>query len=180
MNKLIVVDIQPAYSKYFPTLDLKEFVKLVKKQDEVLYLYNGTNTGLSEDSEESIKDWLYDLGIRTQDHITFYDKGYAFFRGWMDYGIDDWTIIDVAKLMMDKKIYDSRDLESSDLEPIISLDDIPQHDPLFIPDLADLNSICKFNHSLICGGGRNECLKEIELLLGSLDISTQKVERLIY
>jgi len=48
-NKLIVVDIQPAYEKYFKYFKSKFLQDLVEFKGKVLYFYNGPDMGYNDD-----------------------------------------------------------------------------------------------------------------------------------
>lgn len=175
---IINVDIQPEYSDYI-SFNINNWVKFLNKSNNnnlIIFLYNGSDT-LGMISEHDYKYWLYEIGVSENvvDNAIFYDKGYAFFRYCMDEGIEEVQIINLIKFMNDNNIFDSRDLDETMWDSFISQygnEDIRElmeysDDVLSIPDLMDF--IKKYNNIILTGGGINECLKEVELALLSLN-----------
>ena len=130
-------------------------------------------------SESSYIDWLLELGV--EEHVindaTFYDKGYAFFRYCMDSSISENNIVDLVKFMIKHDITDSRDI-NGDMwnnymeETNHSQEDVRElmeeaDDMIYIPELMDF--LKNFNNIVLCGGGINECLKEVEIALLALN-----------
>ncbi|MCK9458417.1 MAG: hypothetical protein M0R80_02090 [Proteobacteria bacterium] len=192
-NNTIIVDVQPMYAQHmnFGIKNFAEFLKQTLKNRKVIYFFNGDSIG-SNDNKEEISNWLAesarentpypeddDEEIYWQDHedtyslfhnrCLWYDKGYGFFRSWMDHGVSDATIIKTIRYMIMKRINDSRDLGEEELQLITNGEDIPLHDPLFIPSIP-LNILKQFSGAFLCGGGKNECLKEVTLLMNALNI----------
>jgi hypothetical protein len=180
---LIIVDIQPTY-KSFLTFKLSHFIDFLKESNykTYLYLYNGPEMGFENENE--IKQWLiescdYDEMEEVEDKLEtfdFYEKGYTFFRNSMDRGDSEEDTIKLIKLMLKKKIYDSRDLEESDWEDL-GIEDLGR-DNLYIPDVLD--ELKKYNNIDICGGGKNQCLKEVEICLDVLNKPYNQIKKFIY
>jgi len=114
---VIVVDIQPMY-KNAMKFDIGEFGNFLLEQKDILYFYNGPDT-VGDDKKSDIIEWLYEHSdyndllyekLTSRDTI-WYDKGYAFFRGWMDQGADSGFIKKAIRFMLSKKVNDSRDIE---------------------------------------------------------------------
>jgi hypothetical protein len=179
MKNLIVVDIQPEYENYINKQNssfIEDFVDYVNGTSKnVVFLYNGYDTlGMVE--EHDYQDWLIDKGVDESviENATFYDKGYAFFRYCMDFGGDENDIASLVKMMYEKGVNDSRDLDddfwidyinengSSKLQTLLQNAD----DCISIPDLMDF--IKDYENITLCGGGINECLKEVEISLKAL------------
>lgn len=130
-------------------------------------------------SENEYQMWLLKLGIDENviNFSTFYDKGYAFFRYCMNSGIDDDNIVELVKFMMRHEITDSRDInkemwdlymeetgrDESDVRDLLE----ESGDMIDIPEL--MNFLTRYNNIVLTGGGINECLKEVEIALMSLD-----------
>jgi hypothetical protein len=177
-NKNIInVDIQPEYDDGFGHF-LSKWVKFINKSSKtnnIVFLYNGNYSGTVDISEDEYKDWLVDCGIKERviESAMFYDKGYAFFRTCMDEGIDDQSIIDLIKYMIDHDIKDSRDIDSDMWDDFMeetdhTLDDVrellePAEDMINIPELMDF--LKKYRDIVLTGGGINACLKEVEIAL---------------
>lgn len=165
-RELVVVDVQPAYKKYI-SFNVEKFLNEIKEKDysKILYLFNGPDFGF--ESEKDIKDWLFetvdydDDMCEFIDTFKFYEKNYGFYRDLMDSDYDYGDIVKLIKYMSDKNINDSRDIEEDDWKKL-KIDNI-EPNTIYIPDV--LNILKNYNNIDLCGGGRNECLKEIEICL---------------
>lgn len=198
-NNTIVVDIQPEYASNigFKIPEFAEFLKqMLSKRRKVLYFYNGETIG-SRDTDQEIKNWLISsiLGhdyYREEyededdqywelkelfDDIYFYDKGYGFFRSWMDYGIDDADIIKVIRAMIMQRTHDTREMPEEFLDQLV--DDRPLHDPIYLPHI-DLMQLRSFNNAFLCGGGQSECLKEVQLLMNAMNIKYRVISKFTF
>jgi len=177
----ISVDIQPEYENYI-TFNLDSFIMFLNKNIDVMnsltFLYNGKDT-LGMLSEPAYRDWLFENGLQEEvlDSAKFYDKGYAFFRYCMDEGIEEEETVNLVKYMIQNNINDSRDIneemwngfmqqygyDSSTVRDLLE----SAADMINIPDLMDY--LQRFGGKLvICGGGINECFKEVEIALTAL------------
>lgn len=178
-TNLIVVDIQPEYQQAFD-FNIHDFINSLNTNyhnlNSLTFLYNGADT-LGMISENDFINWLYELGLEEDviNNARFYDKGYAFFRYCMDEGIDDDNIVDLVKYMQAKDISDSREIdwqdfmqhyniEESEVKDLLEFSD----DAMSIPDLMDF-LLNYGGNILLCGGGINECFKEVEIALQALD-----------
>lgn len=177
---LISIDVQSEYENYFG-FDAYSFGNMINDSNESLssltFLFNGPDMGFS--SEEEYRWWLIEnCGI--DEEITaaayFYDKGYAFFRYCMDEGIDDDELVDLVKFMMRHNVNDSREIDKNmwtafmkeygynDIHDLLE----PAEDMINIPDLMEF--LQRYNGKMvICGGGINECLKEVEIALMAIN-----------
>ena len=123
----------------------------------------------------------YDFPEDKIDDITFIDKGYGFFRSWMDMDVDEDTTIEVIRYMLKNDMSDSRELEEDELEELTGdeYDADMGNDPLSILDIP-LTLLKRFNNSNIVGGAANECLAEVVLFLDALNIKYNTVRKFIY
>lgn len=184
-HKMIVVDIQPFYHKYHQYITPKLVEWINESSGDILWYHNGCNVGI-EDTVNEQKEYLLEHGMdedRLED-IEFEEKDYAFFRGWMDTGKDEDDIITVGKYMLKHHKGDSRDLEEEDYIDMGYSEEeadefIGHSDPLIIPDI-DLNRLKRYNGAYLCGGGRNECLEEIRLLMEMLGMRYKLLNKFIY
>ena len=175
---LVVVDIQPEYEQWCKHI-LPEFVDFLNENYESLnrltFLYNGNSIGMI--SEGEYQNWWLDNGL-SEDVIyssRFYDKGYAFFRYCMDEGIDDETIVNLIKYMIEKDVFDTRELDKEFWDEYVErygaahIRELLEFagDSMNIPDLMD--ELQNYNNIVLCGGGIDECLKEVEIALQVLD-----------
>lgn len=189
-HNLIVVDIQPAYSNSirFKNEFFSYLKNAVSKNKKIIYFYNGESLGF-DDNPDLIIQWLIEdeysddedmesLYSSLKRNIIWFDKGYGFFRAWMDEGVEDSVIIKVIRYMVSKRINDSRDIEEEVLEYLTG-GNYPQHDPLYMPDIS-LGTLKQFAGSYMCGGGENECLKEVRILMNAFNINYTLLSRFIY
>lgn len=191
-NKTIInVDIQPEYESGI-SFDIEEWLEFLNNNhdnNQIIFLYNGADT-LGMISENDYIQWLIENGADEDliDDSLFYDKGYAFFRYCIDNSIDDDTIVDFIKYMVENNINDSRDIDkemwndfmnktNNDYEDIRELLE-DSDDMINIPDLMDF--ISNYNNIILTGGGLDECLKEVELSLMSLDKNYQIYNQFTY
>ena len=175
-SNLISVDIQSEYQDGFG-FSPWDFGTMINGSYENLnsltFLFNGPDLGYG--SEDDYKWWLIEECEIEESVITgsrFYDKGYAFFRFCMDEGIDDDELVDFIKFMITHDINDSRDIDEEmwrqfmteygyqDIQDLLE----PAQDMINIPEVMDF--LRPYNGRLmLCGGGIDQCLKEVELAL---------------
>jgi hypothetical protein len=195
-RKLIVVDIQPLYEdaakQAFNIKDFGDFLNRSKK--DVLYFYNGPDTIGSKDTPENIIQWLIDYNPSLENFdwekvkFHWFDKGYSFFRDWIDAGVSDHGMRIALRYMYQKRLYDSREISAEEWEKVLpekdfyAIGDAIKEDGLSIwtPDISIGDLKDNWNNSLLCGGGINECLKEIQLLMNTFNIKYRLVEKFIY
>jgi hypothetical protein len=179
-NKNIInVDIQPEYDDGFVHF-LSKWVKFINKSSKannIVFLYNGNFSGF-EITEEEYKDWLVECGIKERviESAMFYDKGYAFFRTCMDEGIDEQSIVDLVRYMIDHDIVDSRDIDTDMWDDFMeetghNTEDVrdllePAQEMINIPEL--MNFLKRYRDIVLTGGGITACLKEVEIALMAL------------
>lgn len=189
---LLVVDIQPEYSNGFDYW-LPDFIEFINENyrnfNSITFYYNGAET-VGELDENGYKYWLSEneLDEDVLYYAKFYDKGYAFFRFCMDEGIDDENVSNLVRHMMDNNINDSREMDDDfwnefmtkygvggqETRELVEFSD----DCISIPDLMD--DLKTYNNILVCGGGENECLKEVYIALDALEKPYQTLNRYVY
>jgi hypothetical protein len=190
---LISVDIQPEYEKGF-TFNIYQFTKFINENidnmNSITLLYNGADT-LGMISEDDYKYWLLENGLKEDNLqiIKYLDKGYAFFRTCMDEGAEEDETVNLVKYMIQHNINDSRDIDEEmwngfmrqygyDTSVVRDLLE-PAQDCINIPDLMDY--LKKFSGKLvICGGGINECFKEVEIALKALNKNYNVLTKFTY
>jgi len=193
-KNLIVVDIQPLYEesiqRKFGISDFGDF--LGQSKNNILYFYNGPETIDSDDSPEVIIIWLIEhnpvLETFDWDRVEFYDKGYSFFRDWMDAGVSDAGMKKALRYMVMNRKYDSRDIPVEEWEKILPPNDFraigdsiaDEGLTIWTPDISIGDLKNNWNGSLLCGGGMNECLKEIQILMNIFNIRYKLVDNFIY
>lgn len=181
-QSLIIVDIQPSYKKAI-NFSIESFCEHLIEEDynKILYLYNGPDLGM-ENSDE-IMNFLIEDGldydeekVEQMPYMTFYEKGYAFYRDMMDSGYDYKDIVKLIKYMLSKNYNTSEDLEEDEWKTLKIEDPAPNR--IFIPDVLDM--LKKYNNIVLCGGGKNECLAEIEICLDVLDKPYTLLNKFVY
>lgn len=193
----IVVDVQP---EYCPMSDVCEkIISFVNKQTgPVLMFVNAEDSGLTSDTIDSIK--LYWEEIVTElsgdyedespvnwDRFEIVDKGYGYFRSWMDSGMDSRIIIATIRELYSQRKSDSRDLVfPDDVKEMTMIQSEIQDaieemgdDPLIV-NWISVGQLRKFNGAYIMGGGRDECLREVELLMNAFNIKYKRIDSLVY
>jgi len=193
-KSLIVVDVQPLYEDNIKKkFRLEEFGNfLLKAKQGVLYFYNGPDTIGSDDSQENIISWLCEQNELLYDYdwdsVQFYDKGYSFFRDWMDAGVSNNGMIKALRYMYLNRKHDSRDIKIDEWQAVLpekdfnaikeSLED--EGLTIWTPDISISDLKNNWNGSLLCGGSLNECLKEIQILMNAFNIKYKFVDKFIY
>ena len=188
---IINVDIQPEYKNYI-SFGLSKWIQFLNQNannNRIIFLYNGEDT-LGMVSEYDYKNFLLDLGLDEDvlENAIFYDKGYAFFRYCMDNSIDEDNIVDLVKFMIQNDINDSREIDEDMWNDYMqqtnhSQEDVREllenaGDMINIPDLMDF--LKNYSNIVLLGGGINECLKEVEIALLSLNKNYNTLKQFTY
>ncbi len=193
---IIAVDIQPAYSGILDGAEdeaIEAAIQFVNdSRAPCLMFVNAEQDGLTSDTVEDIKMYWEDSGFEPEnwDRVEVYDKGYGYLRGWMDIGIQNKYIIATIREMYKQKVYDSRMLFDEDeekqlewLRPIAeSINTEPEYmidDPISV-GWAAMDQLKRYNNSYLIGGGRNECLAEVAILMNAFNIKYKMIDELIY
>ena len=182
-SPLIVVDVQPAYKSYI-TFDVEELMQFINERTgKVLFLVNAEETGVTEDTANGCWNWWWENGLELDKRdrkVSFYDKGYGYFRAWMDF-TDERTLIKGIRYMHQKKANDSRDIEPEEWKKVLGSgwNDYMEDDPLII-NWISLKLLKEHSGGYICGGGRNECLREVTLYMNAFNLRTKLINNFIY
>jgi hypothetical protein len=118
-----VVDVQPEYSGTndgYENPVFEEIIKFANAQTEpILMFVNAEETMTTIDTIQDIKIYWEDSGFDNENwkRVTIVDKGYRYFRSWMDRGDNPSTIIKVIRGMYAQRVNDSRDLFGGELAP---------------------------------------------------------------
>jgi hypothetical protein len=193
---VICVDVQPAYDTPVAS-KIIDFV--VKQTGPVLMFVNADQDGLTEDTIPSIKAyWEETAGGEYDEELDSYnsninwnrfkivDKGYGYLRSWMDHGIEPAVIIAAIREMYAQQVTDSRDLQfpafnkrTTTQSLIQGAIDEMEDDPLSV-GWASIGLLKRFNGAYLVGGGRDECLREVELLMNAFNIKYKRIDSLVY
>lgn len=189
MRTFVSVDVQPEYMGWADYHNyLPNFINYINENFDtythVIFLYNGWDT-LGMITESGYIEWLLENGLREEliDRIKFYDKGYNFFRFPMDAGIDGEDIVEFIRFMKVNGVRDSREIDWEDCKGFAEDNETATllkkyNDVVYLPDALDFLAV--YDRIEVVGGGRNECLREIELGLMALNKVFTRNEEFCY
>lgn len=199
-HPVICVDVQPEYcgindgDESSTCIDIIDFVA-VKQTGPVLMFVNAEDMGQTGDTVTSIRlyweDTVRELANDYENEqpinwarFQIVDKGYGYLRSWMDQGISPAAIIRVIRAMYRHRISDSREFE--DIDPMLlpelvgsEWDQWMYHDPLIV-NWISAAQLKRFSGAYIVGGGREECLREVEILMNAFNIRYKRIDSLVY
>jgi hypothetical protein len=186
---LLVVDVQPAYEKFFDARDYLSYIsQLMGRMNfngRVLYLYNGPELGY--ESEPELMDWMVDNGFPEDmlGYVEFFDKGYGWFRYCMDQGKRN-ELVDLLKWMLSNGVDYTEEMDEEQWSDFISGD--PDREDLRelidadggvpLPSVTD--ELKNLSRLQVMGGKDTECLAEILILLDALEIDYEELDDYIY
>lgn len=195
--KCIVVDVQPTYtgvdnifgSTLLPIVP--PMMEFLNKQGPILAFVNADGTGTTNDREIDIRENWESAGFNASrwNQTTMVDKGYGYFRAWMDQGVSGAAIIKTIRQLYAQKKNETRDLfdgdESENYEEQMQqfLGDEWQDwmtDDALSVEWTSVGQLKKFNGAYIMGGARDECLREVELLMNAFNIRYKRIEEFVY
>lgn len=178
---LLVVDVQPAYNSYCAHIarDVAKRINNTRKSTVIMWV----GDGLTSDTEEDVRCYLHEHGARPGKlrECAFVEKDYWFFRPWMDSsGYNREHIITVGKELMRQRLTCSEQLDVlSVLGDDVASDLAQSGGAIHLPSF-DTGALRYFDKLDTCGGGLNECLAEIELLLDMCNIPYTQLTNLTY
>lgn len=216
-HPVIVVDVQPEYCGVYDGDEDSVCVNIIKfvtnQTGPVLMFVNAeqqggwSNTG---DTVQSIQQYwdetVGDSGEESWDENDEYhytppsspidwrrfeivDKGYGYFRSWMDRGTSSAAIIKTIRAMYQQRVSDSRDLFGGELSDDYDAkmreligSEYREHDlddPLTV-NWTSVAQLKRYSGAYLVGGGRNECLREVELLMNAFNIRYRRIDDLVY
>ena len=164
--------------------------------DGVIQYWNDTVCGYGSEEDRYEYDEETDEYIEKEceDEINWsrfeiVDKGYGYLRAWMDSGVPENLIIKTIREMYQQKVSDSRmlfDGEGSQdyVEQMNEFLGTDEYESLYDDNMSiewtSVAQLKQFNGAYIVGGGRNECLREVELLMNSFNIKYKRIDSLVY
>ena len=193
-NKVILVDFQPAYNTNMQTGEdaiepgntwystaLSNACEYINKRNpEVLAFFNGMDVGIY-DTDDDVYDHYLAHGLNPNANIQLREKSYAFLRGWMDNGASPNAIIKVLRAIYVDGNFGSDDYNEEFLRQLLGEEfrDYMMYDILYIPEIV-IAELKTFSGALIGGGGRDECLRELEILMSAFNIRYKRVQDWMY
>lgn len=206
-HPIIVVDVQPEYSGMYDGDENSVFTQIIqfvnRQTGPVLMFVNAEETGVSRDTindvlsywEDTVTqddpDWYDDDPFAPRSPINWnrfhiVDKGYGYFRGWMDAGIQPNVIIAAIRELYQQKVSDTRELEFpedhklSPQQKLIKAAITELNDEPLTVNWTSVAQLKQFNGAYLVGGGREECLREVELLMNAFNIRYKRIDQLVY
>lgn len=199
-TNLLIIDVQPEYQNYSNNI-LPGVQQMIEKANgKVVIVYNDFGGG---DTPEAVLNYLaghddeYDGYVYDEDeddyvpaeqtpleqklhNAQFVQKEFGFLRGYMDSGVDDSTIIEIIRAMYQQRENDSRDLNPEVLSD--NAKDVLENygDSIFVQDWVPIHLLHSLQPFYMMGGGRNECLREIELICHAFNIKFKRIDSLVY
>jgi len=191
-HPVIVVDVQPEYSGMNDGDENSVFTEIInfvnQQTGPVLMFVNAEDQGLSGDTVQSIKEYWDDSGFAPENwrRVQIADKGYGYLRSWMDHGIEPATIIATIRELYQQKKSDSRELQfpaSNRRTPqqslIMGAMQEMEDDPISV-NWTSIAQLKRFSGAYIVGGARDQCLREVELLMNAFNIRYKRIDSLVY
>lgn len=186
-TNLLVVDVQPAYDRWCRKITPGVVNLLNSHIGNKFCLYNAE--GLTNDSKDTVIEYLSEYGLTEEsvDSIKFFEKSYGFFRAWMDQDVPERIIIKTIRAMVQHRVNDSRDLDVNTVltpyeqERGLKLWKIDwDNEGIYMPDFMPISLLKQMSPFVMCGGAREQCLREIELLCNAFNIRYKRIDALIY
>lgn len=159
--------------------DIKEYWNDTVCPEDERYTYDDETEEYTENPDCDKINWS---------RFQIVDKGYGYLRSWHDQGVSDAAIIKAIRLMYQNNVSDSRELfngESSDdyekgMKQLLGADYlIGMGDPISV-NWTSVSQLKRFNGAYLVGGGRNECLWEVRILMNAFNIRYKLIDSLIY
>lgn len=189
----IVVDVQPEYSGINDGNEDPVFEKIIQfvnnQTGPVLMFVNADRDGFTNDTIPHIKQYWEDSGFDpiNWSRVIINDKGYGYLRSWMDYPVSPAIIIKTIRMLYQQKKRDTEQLVFTDAiinrtpEMVEIMNTVNEMgDDLLSVNWTSIAQLKRFDGSYIMGGGRNECLREIELLMNAFNIKYKRIDSLVY
>jgi len=160
---------------------------LNKQKGPILALCNADTEGYTDDTLDNIKAyWEYE-GFENWHNVTWIDKGYGYLREAMDRDVPEDIIIKVIREMYQQRVSDSRSLFDGDEEAFYEWFETTGGSETEGSAILDGMSVdwlsiteLKKHAGYIMGGGRDECLREVELLMSAFNIKHKQISEFIY
>lgn len=191
----IVVDVQPEYTGLNDGDELHwidEMMTFLNKQTgPILMFVNAEDQMMTSDTVDDVRIYWEDSGFDPDNwnRVQIVDKGYGYFRTFMDQGVPESGIIKTIREMYRQKVTDSRALFDGednenyieDMNQLLGSNDWSSlYDDGIGVKWTSVSQLKRFSGSYIMGGGRDECLREVELLMSAFNIKYKRIEEFVY
>ena len=201
-KSLIVVDIQPFYHQYHKNIT-KQLLKHIRvnsnQYENIIWFFNAEEpiVGIEENIHD-MTEYIMDFKIISKDQfdsINFIDKDFGFFIKWIEAKVDYGFIKYVVEHMIRKKVTDIGELDEGVFKILfqtyfnLNAEDLQNKwadeykffldNPINIPTFK-WQAIQKLKKVDLCGGSRENCLPEIQILLEAVGVTVIKLDKFIY
>lgn len=185
-TNILVVDVQPAHDSLAGGV-VGGVAELLNRSTGTIYMLYNAN-GYTDDTKYDVVSYFIDNGLDPEvaQRIQYIEKEYGFFRAWMDYGVPDRIIIKTIRAMVQAKTNDSRMLDINTVltpeeQTVLAQNRIDwNNEGIYLPDFIQISILKKISPFYMVGGGRNECLREIELWCNAFNIRYKRIDQLVY
>jgi hypothetical protein len=202
-TNLLIIDVQPEYQSYSNKILPGVRSMISKSIGRLVIVYNDFGGG---DSATDVYNYItgyddeadYEYNEETGEYeeakptpeqavlqqklqrAQFIQKEYGFLRGFMDAGVPDKVIIETLRAMYSQSIYDSQELDITKLSQQTQqvLNDTSKN--ISVQDFVPIKLLHQLQPFYMMGGGRHECLREIELICHTFNIRFKRIDSLVY
>jgi hypothetical protein len=186
-QSVVCVDIQREYLKGIERgFNLGDWVDWINRSEvPVYFVWNGPEVGGPEESE--YQEWLEEIGVNPDviENSEFIEKEYGFFRICLDYGWEA-DVLRILRYLIDKKLHTTQDMREEDWDELEaegkmgSREYFERGEVFYVPEELIRSLKWIDEPILICGGGKKECLREVELVLDYLNKKWERSEDWTY
>lgn len=204
-TNLLIIDVQPEYDDWCSNILPGVQSMITKSTGKVVIVYNDFGGG---DSADDVYNYLaghdsefdgYTYDEETDEYIPaettpleqklqraeYVQKEYGFLRPFMDWGVSAHTIIYILRLMYQQKVSDSRNIPFESLPEEIQAEFNElgygwEDEGIYTQEWVPVARLKQLSPFYMMGGGRNECLREIELICNAFNIRFKRVDSLVY
>ena len=189
----IVVDVQPEYAgvhdgQDFDFIDdLMEFLN--NQTGPILIFVNAEEHGLTPDTIDDVRIYWEDSGFNPENwnRAEVIDKGYGYLRSWMDHPATSETdIVKTLRYMYQNRLQHSDEIPFEDFKQLVDIEQMNEgdiedlyYDPLEIY-WANVGELKAHSPAYLMGGGVNECLAEVRLLMNAFNIKYTIIDKFTY
>lgn len=193
MSTLLIIDVQNSFGKHIDSKLYFNIQEFSKNFSHLVYIWDDLSG--QELYSEIPEDWLLSDNEDMDDSFysqfnTIINKQYSFFRNLMDNKtIPEEDLIKLGKFLIKNNLNQAREIFEDEekkvlfdkefkYSPLLNIDFDSDHFELpqdLVESLSNLGT-----NLILVGGGRNECLKEISLLLDIMEIPHSIHEELTY
>jgi hypothetical protein len=199
-TNLLIVDVQPEYDLASNRI-LPGIQNMISKSNaRVVVIYNHFG---GDDTAEDVFNYLagfdpelgnFEYDDELDDYVEkestplqekleraeFIHKEYGFLRGFMDTGVSDHAIIETIRALYSQNVSDSHELDLTQLSTDTQQEIENSSEHIGVQDWVSIRLLRQLSPFYIMGGGRDDCLREIELICHAFNIRFRRIDSLTY